>query len=112
MKLLVTNIAYLCGTDTKRPTRLCGAEMQRFEVTERAYLLIENGRFASFDPETALTADMRMGAEVIDAQGGTVMPSWCDAHTHIVYAGSREGEFVDKIRGLSYEEIARRGGAF
>ena len=48
MKLLVTNIAYLCGTDTKRPTRLCGAEMQRFEVTERAYLLIENGRFASF----------------------------------------------------------------
>ena len=80
--------------------------MQRFEVTERAYLLIENGRFASFGPETALTADMRMGAEVIDAQGGTVMPSWCDAHTHIVYAGSREGEFVDKIRGLSYEEIA------
>lgn len=110
MKLLVTNIAYLCGTDTKHPTRLCGAEMQRFEVTERAYLLIENGRFASFGPETALTADMRMGAEVIDAQGGTVMPSWCDAHTHIVYAGSREGEFVDKIRGLSYEEIARRGG--
>lgn len=110
MKLLVTNIAYLCGTDTKHPTRLCGAEMQWFEVTERAYLLIENGRFASFGPETALTADMRMGAEVIDAQGGTVMPSWCDAHTHIVYAGSREGEFVDKIRGLSYEEIARRGG--
>lgn len=110
MKLLVTNIAYLCGTDTKHPTRICGAEMQRFEVTERAYLLIENGRFASFGPETALTADMRMGAEVIDAQGGTVMPSWCDAHTHIVYAGSREGEFVDKIRGLSYEEIARRGG--
>lgn len=110
MKLLVTNIAYLCGTDTKHPTRLCGAEMQRFEVTERAYLLIENGRFASFGPETALTADMRMGAEVIDAKGGTVMPSWCDAHTHIVYAGSREGEFVDKIRGLSYEEIARRGG--
>lgn len=47
---------------------------------------------------------------VVDAEGGTLMPSWCDPHTHIVYAGSREGEFVDKIRGLSYAEIAKRGG--
>ena len=47
---------------------------------------------------------------VLDACGGTVLPSWCDPHTHIVYAGSREGEFVDKIRGMSYEEIAKRGG--
>lgn len=49
-------------------------------------------------------------AEVIDAEGGMLLPSWCDSHTHLVYAGSREGEFVDKINGLSYEEIARRGG--
>ena len=48
--------------------------------------------------------------EEIDARGGVVLPAFCDSHTHIVYAGSREGEFVDKINGLSYEEIARRGG--
>ena len=48
--------------------------------------------------------------EVVDANGGSVLPSWCDSHTHIVYAGSREQEFVDKIRGLSYAEIAKRGG--
>ena len=49
-------------------------------------------------------------SEVVDAEGGMLLPSWCDSHTHLVYAGSREGEFVDKIGGLSYEEIARRGG--
>lgn len=73
-------------------------------------MLVEDGRIAQFGPEDELTDEMRQGAETVDARGGTVMPSWCDAHTHIVYAGSREGEFVDKIRGLSYEEIARRGG--
>lgn len=84
--------------------------MQQFGVVNNAFLLVEDGRIAQFGPEDELTDEMRQGAETVDARGGTVMPSWCDAHTHIVYAGSREGEFVDKIRGLSYEEIARRGG--
>jgi imidazolonepropionase len=74
-----------------------------------AWLLIEDDRFNSWG-EMASMPTPEDNWDVIDAQGGTVLPSWCDSHTHIVYAGSREGEFVDKIRGLSYAEIARRGG--
>ena len=74
-----------------------------------AWLLVDGDRFDSWG-EMANMPIPEEDWEVIDAQGGTVLPSWCDSHTHIVYAGSREGEFVDKIRGLSYAEIARRGG--
>ena len=74
-----------------------------------AYLVVEDGHFTDYGKmeDCPLPAD---NVEVIDAKGGAVLPSWCDSHTHIVYAGSREQEFVDKIRGLSYAEIARRGG--
>jgi imidazolonepropionase len=72
-----------------------------------AFLLLENGRIAAFGPmaECPERAD-----EVLDATGRLVLPSWCDSHTHIVFAATREEEFVDRIRGLSYEEIAARGG--
>lgn len=71
-----------------------------------AWLMVEDGRFAEWGTDVLLPdAD-----ETVDACGGAVLPSFCDSHTHLVYADSREGEFVDKIRGLSYAEIARRGG--
>lgn len=84
--------------------------MKSLGTLDGAWLLVEDGRFSAFGrmqdmPSCGIAAD-----ETVDAQGGTVLPSWCDPHTHIVYAGSREGEFVDKIMGLSYAEIARRGG--
>lgn len=75
-----------------------------------AWLLVEDGRFAAFGAVADGMPPLDDTAEVVDAEGGMVLPSWCDSHTHIVFAGSREREFVDKINGLSYEEIARRGG--
>lgn len=75
-----------------------------------AWLLVEDGRFAAFGAVADGKPPLDDTVEVVDAEGGMVLPSWCDSHTHIVFAGSREREFVDKINGLSYEEIARRGG--
>lgn len=75
-----------------------------------AWLLVEDGRFAAFGAVADGMPPLDDTVEVVDAEGGMVLPSWCDSHTHIVFAGSREQEFVDKINGLSYEEIARRGG--
>ena len=75
-----------------------------------AWLLVEDGRFAAFGAVADGMPPLDDTVEVIDAEDGMVLPSWCDSHTHIVFAGSREREFVDKINGLSYEEIARRGG--
>ena len=110
MRELITNIGILAGIDTDRKLRLEGAAMQRFNTLNNAWLLIEDGRFKDWGSMDGITADGIPADTVTDAGGGCVMPSWCDPHTHIVYAGSREGEFVDKIRGLSYAEIARRGG--
>lgn len=107
MSILIKNIKGLVQTRTKAVRMLKGAEMKDLPVLDKAYLLIENGLIHSFGP----MADAPERAdEVIDATGRFVLPCWCDPHTHIVYAGSREGEFVDKINGLSYEEIAKRGG--
>lgn len=75
-----------------------------------AWLLVKDGRFAAFGAVADGMPPLDDTVEVVDAEGGMVLPSWCDSHTHIVFAGSREREFVDKINGLSYEEIARRGG--
>ena len=106
---LIYNIATLGGIDRKGRLRLQGSEMAHFETLNNAYLLIKDGRIADFGSMESLP---QLAADVkrIDAEGGTVMPSFCDSHTHIVNAGSRENEFVDKINGLSYAEIAKRGG--
>ena len=106
---LIYNIATLGGIDRKGRLRLQGSEMAQFETLDNAYLLIQDGRIADFGSMESLP---QLAADVkrVDAEGGTVMPSFCDSHTHIVNAGSRESEFVDKINGLSYAEIAKRGG--
>lgn len=109
MKLLIRNIGRIVGIDASGRLRVAGAEMDRMATLDDAWLLADGGRIAAFGGMAALPADLRADEEV-DARGGMLFPSFCDAHTHLVYAGSREQEFLDKIHGLSYEEIARRGG--
>ncbi len=108
MKQIVTNIGLLAGVGHEGKRCLKGKEMAQLNTIANAYLAMEGGRIADYGAMAACPG--LAGVEVIDAKGGAVLPSWCDSHTHIVYAGSREQEFVDKIRGLSYAEIAQRGG--
>ena len=108
MSLLVKNIGCIVGTDESGRTRATGEEMNNIGMLENAWLLTDNERICDYGTMDALPHEE--GHEVIDAKGGWLFPSFCDSHTHIVYAGSREQEFLDKINGLSYEEIAKRGG--
>lgn len=108
MRTLVKNIGKLVGIQLSGRQRLCGAEMNRLETLDNAWLLAEDGRIAAFGRMDDCGSGV--AARVVDAEGGMLFPSFCDSHTHLVYAGSREQEFLDKINGLSYEEIARRGG--
>lgn len=110
MKQLVKNISCLAGIEYQPKPRLQGKEMATFNTIDNAWLLIEDGRIAQFGSMADGMPPIADIDNTIDAEGGMVLPSWCDSHTHIVYAGSREREFVDKINGLSYEEIAKRGG--
>ena len=109
MRLLVKNIKTLAGIEHAPKLRLQGKEMSAFNTIDNAWLLVEDGRCAAFGSVADGMPTDNID-KTIDAEGGMVLPSWCDSHTHIVFAGSREREFVDKINGLSYEEIARRGG--
>lgn len=110
MRVLIENIGILAGIDSHGKQRLCGKEMQSLCILNDAWLLVENGRFAVWGTRAEMPVEGIAADEHVDAEGGAVLPSWCDSHTHIVFAGSREAEFVDKIRGLSYAEIAKRGG--
>jgi len=107
MRTLIKNIKELVKVEYQPKLRAQGKEMSQMETVKGAYLLIEDGMIKAFGPmnEWNGTADRE-----VDATGRLVFPSFCDSHTHLVYANSREHEFVDKIRGLSYEEIAKRGG--
>ncbi|MBR4809771.1 MAG: imidazolonepropionase [Bacteroidales bacterium] len=107
MRLLFKNIGLLAGIVPGGVLRKEGAAMDEVAVLEDAWLLAEDGLTASFGKAGTPVPD---ADEVVDCEGGMLMPAFCDSHTHIVYAGSREGEFLDKINGLSYEEIAARGG--
>ena len=109
MRTIIRNISSLVGIVPEGVLRKQGPEMSETGILDDAWLLAEDGRIAAFgtrDSAPPPSPDL----DELDAGGGLVMPSFCDSHTHIVYAGSREGEFLDKINGLSYEEIARRGG--
>ena len=107
MKLLIINIGELVGIVPGGVMRKQGGEMSETGVLKDAWLRVEDGLIKDFGP---MTDCPDVEGEVLDAEGGMVIPSFCDSHTHLVYAGSREGEFLDKIEGLSYEEIAARGG--
>ena len=106
---LIYNIGLLAGIQPEGVLRLEGPAQGQTGILENAWLSIDNGRIADFGTGTPPCHSER-SEESIDAQGGMVIPGFCDSHTHIVYAGSRDGEFLDKINGLSYEEIAARGG--
>ena len=108
MRLLVKNIGTIVGIDTARRERIAGADMDSMERIDNAWLTAEDGVITAFGSMNNCPDSQSF--EIIDAQGGVLFPSYCDSHTHIVYAGSREQEFVDKIHGLTYEQIAARGG--
>lgn len=108
MALLVKNIGTIVGIDRNCRERVCGAEMDCMERLDNAWLIADKGIIKGFGPMSVCPNSE--GYEVIDAASGMLLPSYCDSHTHIVYAGSREQEFLDKIHGLSYEQIAQRGG--
>ena len=114
MSILVKNIKQLVQAETKSVKWRAGKDMQTLPIIENAYLLTEGDKIKDFGPMEELTeaklSRIKGPVEEIDATGRMVFPSFCDSHTHIVYAGSREVEYIDKIKGLSYEEIAKRGG--
>jgi imidazolonepropionase len=111
MRILIKNIKGLVGTYDGRIRSVRGNQMNSLPIIENAFLAIEDGEialFGSMDEWGGIT-DWR-NLEVIDAEGRFVLPAWCDSHTHLVFAASRELEFEDRIKGLTYEEIAARGG--
>lgn len=111
MKKLIKNIKGLAGVYEDAPKWVAGKDMANFPMIENAFLAIEDGKIAGYGSMSDWSGITDWNnLEVIDAEGCFVFPTWCDSHTHLVYAGSRETEFVDRIRGLSYEEIAKRGG--
>ena len=103
--ILFRNIGELAGTAPEGLLRKQGTEMADAGILHDAWLAVEDGRIVDFGTGPAPEAD-----ETVDAAGGMILPTFCDSHTHLVYAGCRDGEFLDKINGLSYEQIAARGG--
>ena len=108
MRTLIKNIKELVQVERQPKLRVCGKDMAQMETVKNAYLIVEDDKIAAFGPRSELK-EQSFDKEV-DATGRMVFPSFCDSHTHLVYAGSREIEYIDKIRGLSYDEIAKRGG--
>ncbi|MDR3327535.1 MAG: imidazolonepropionase [Prevotellaceae bacterium] len=105
--LLITNIKKIVGILQEDKPRLCGEEMNTLNVIDNGYILIDDGLIKEFGQMEDCHKDIE---NQIDATDKMVFPAFCDSHSHIVYAGSRESEFLDKINGLTYEEIAKRGG--
>jgi imidazolonepropionase len=105
--LLFRNIKSLVGIRDKSEIKVSGSAMRILPMIDNAFLLVENGLIKSFGEDKDAPEHAE---EIIDATGKFLLPAWCDSHSHIVYAGNRESEFVDKINGLSYEEIAAKGG--
>lgn len=107
MDLIIKNIKELLMTEDKPRDFVAGADMSTINRIQNAWLAVEGDKIAAFGPMRDLP---ETNCETLDASGKLVLPAFCDSHTHLVYAGSREIEYTDKIRGLSYEEIAKRGG--
>jgi len=108
MITLIINIKELLQVRDNSVLKVSGAEMAVLPIIKNAFLLLKDDLIADFGEMKNLP--QIKADKTIDATGKIVLPSWCDSHTHIVYAGNREQEFVDRINGMSYEEIANRGG--
>jgi imidazolonepropionase len=110
-KILIKNIKQLVGVEHDFISKKSGIEMKHLGILEDAWLAIEDNKILDFGKMENWPGIIDWSnLTVIDAEGKCVLPTWCDSHSHIVYAGSREKEFVDRINGLSYQEIAARGG--
>ena len=111
MKIVIKNIAELIQTESTPKKWVAGADMKNISTIKDAFVEIENGiitGFGSMDNWSGI--ENWSNTEIIDAEGGMIFPTFCDSHTHLVFAASREEEFVDRIKGLSYQEIAKKGG--
>jgi imidazolonepropionase len=110
MSTIIKNIKYLYQTEEGPTfkTKVSGADMAQIPFIEHAWLLIENGLIKAYGKMSELT-DFKCDVGY-DASNSLVLPAWCDSHTHLVFAAAREQEFVDRIKGKTYEEIARNGG--
>jgi len=111
MKTVIKNISELIQTETTPKKWVAGKDMSHISTIKDAFIEVEEGiitSFGSMDDWNGI--EDWNNTEIIDAEGGMVFPTYCDSHTHLVFAASREGEFVDRINGLSYAEIAQRGG--
>lgn len=116
MKILIRNIKELVQVEYDSREKVSGKDMADLQTLKNAWIYVEDGLIRAFGKMDAFAQSeiyavaTRNDVKEIDATGKMVFPSFCDSHTHIVYDGSREIEYIDKIRGLSYEEIAKRGG--
>lgn len=111
MRIFISNIKSLLQTEDNENSRLLarGQDMKMLPFIDNAWLLIEDGLIKAYGDMSSLDTSLNVD-QTIDAKGGLVLPAWCDSHTHLVFAHSREHEFIDRINGLSYEAIAQRGG--
>lgn len=109
MKTLIINIKELLQVRDSSVLKVSGVEMAILPIIKNAYLVIQNDLISDFGSMEDLPEDLNP-EKCIDADGKIILPAWCDSHTHLVYAGNREQEFVDRINGMTYEEIAYRGG--
>ncbi len=111
MRIFISNIKSLLQIEDNENSRLLarGQDMKMLPSIDNAWLLIEDGLIKAYGDMSSLDTSLNVD-QTIDAKGGLVLPAWCDSHTHLVFAHSREHEFIDRINGLSYEAIAQRGG--
>ncbi len=107
--LLITNIKLLAGVREEN-SLLRGKQLAKLPCIENAYLVVQDGLVASYGKMAEIQYRISDFVNTIDASGQTILPAWCDSHTHLVFAASREDEFIDKIKGLSYADIAAKGG--
>ena len=111
MKTVIKNIAELIQTEDTPRKWVAGKDMSSIKTIKDAFVEVENGIITAFGSmEQWQGIEDWNNTEIIDAEGGMVFPTYCDSHTHFVFAASRESEFVDRINGLSYQEIAEKGG--
>lgn len=109
MKYVIQHIKQLVNTRTNSIV-VRGTELSQLPIIENAFIVVESGIIQAYGSMHELSNVHILGAELIDAAGATILPCWCDSHTHLVFAASREEEFVHKINGLTYAEIAAKGG--
>ncbi len=111
MTTVITNIKQLVGVRTDSAGALRGKKLAELPSVENAYLVVEDGVVAEYGAMSSIQkSNPDSYQNSVDASGQFILPCWCDSHTHLIFASSREEEFVDKIKGMSYAEIASKGG--